>query len=83
MKFATTQELIDNRRRHIFNEDGRKETGFYGIKYGKDKYLKKIVTGFVAFSWEECKYYTSGVKSAKFKKFDNFTDALDFARNGY
>lgn len=83
MKFASIQELIDNRKKHIFNETGTKEIGYYGIKYGKDKSLKRIVTGWVAFSWEECNYYTNGVKSAKFKKFDNFTDALDFARNGY
>ena len=51
---------------------------YYAIKDGLDKELNNSIYNWIAYSWEECKFYTHGVKGAKFKSFDSYIEARKY-----
>ncbi len=82
MAFYTVEKLIKKRDELGFINVANKSTGFYGIYLGKDPQTDIYVTGYVAYSWDECSYYTQNIGKNKKKKFRTFEEALYYATYG-
>ncbi len=82
MVYYMIDKLIERRKELGFRDIGSKSTVFYGIYLGKDPQTGIYVTGYIAYSWNECSYYTQNIGKNKKKKFRTFEEALYYATCG-
>ncbi len=65
-------------RRIIKNFSLKPMGKYYAIKRGYDFELEVYIRNWIAYSWEECRFYTDGVKDNDFKSFTDYSKAEEY-----